>query len=172
MNKEIAIFTALFFSLLLVQVLICNHIALFNLAVPFIFIYFILRLPIGLNSNLLFTLAFAMGLCVDLFSDTPGLNSLCCTLLALAKKPCFYAYVTHDDKTADIMPAVSTLGWAVYSKFLITCTTLYCLLLFSIDYFSFASVKDIAIMAVASSLLTFLLILAADSLFMPRRERL
>ena len=93
MNKEIIKFSILFIVLLLVQVMICNHIAIFNVAVPLIFIYFIIRLPIDIGKGVLFTLAFIMGLCVDVFSDTPGLNSLACTMLAAFKDPIYYAYI-------------------------------------------------------------------------------
>ncbi|MDE5675919.1 MAG: rod shape-determining protein MreD, partial [Muribaculaceae bacterium] len=72
MNKEIIQFALLFVVILLAQVLICNHIAIFNVAVPIIFIYFIIRLPISLGKGILFSLAFIMGLCVDIFADTIG----------------------------------------------------------------------------------------------------
>lgn len=52
------------------QVLICNHIMLFNVATPFIFIYLIVSLPMDLKTDWLLTWAFAAGLLVDLFSDT------------------------------------------------------------------------------------------------------
>ena len=45
MSREIIHFSILFISLLLIQVLICNHIVLFNVATPIIFIYFFVRLP-------------------------------------------------------------------------------------------------------------------------------
>lgn len=170
MNKEIINYSILFVVLLLVQVLICNHIALFNVAVPFVFIYFIIRLPIGMNRSLLFTFAFLAGFLVDLFSDTLGVNSLACTLLAVMKKPAFFAYMQRDDRSEEVIPSLSSLGPAVYSKFLLTMVTAYCLMAFSIEYFSFADVKDVIIMSAASSVLTFLLLLGTDSLIITRRE--
>lgn len=164
MSKDILTFSILFVVMLLLQVLICNHIALFNVAVPIIFIYFIIRLPISLGDGWLFTFSFLIGFLVDMFSDTPGVNSLACTLLAGVKKPVFYAYVPRDDKTKDIVPAVSTLGVGVYGKYLVTLVAIYCVLVFSIEYFNFADVKEIVILSASSSLLTFLLLLAIDCL--------
>lgn len=172
MNKEILTYFIIFVVLVLLQVLVFNHIALFNIAVPFIFILFIIRLPIGLSLNLSYTLAFLLGLFVDIFSDTPGVNSLSCLILTALRRPIFYAYVTRDDKTQDITPTLNSLGWAAYSKFVLTMTAVFCLLNFSIEYFSFASVKDIAIITGASTILSFLLIMAADSLIGTQRERL
>lgn len=171
MNKEIILYTVLFLVMILVQVLICNHIALFNVAVPLVFIYFIIRLPIGINLSLLFTLAFLLGFSVDLFSDTLGVNALACTLLAVMKKPMFYAYVQRDDRSEETVPCLSSLGAATYSKFLLTMVTAYCVMAFTIEYFNFADVKDIVIMSASSSLLTFLLLLGTDSLIISKREK-
>lgn len=172
MNKDIAVFAILFVVLVLVQVLICSHIALFNVAVPFLFIFFIIRLPLNLNLNILFSLSFLLGFLVDIFTDTPGLNSLCCVLLAAVKRPMFYAYVQRDDKTLSVMPSLTTMGWAAYSKYLLTMTGIFSFLVFATEYFSFASVKDIILMTIASTLLSFLLIIALDSLILTKRERL
>lgn len=150
--------------LILLQVLICNHIMLFHLAVPFLFIYFIVRFPIGFSQNLSMTLAFLLGFLVDLFSDTPGVNALACTLLAALKPTVFYAYVPRDDKTKRIEPSISSIGWQNYSKFLITLSAIFCLLEFGIEYFSFASIQDIVLMTLCSTVLTFLVILGVDCL--------
>ncbi|MDE6754017.1 MAG: rod shape-determining protein MreD [Muribaculaceae bacterium] len=119
MNKEILQFTILFFIMVLVQVLICNHIAIFDVAMPIVFIYFLIRLPISLGLSVLFTLAFVLGFTVDIFSDTPGVNALACTLLAALRRPVYYAYVPRDDKTKDLIPSISSLGVGTYSKYLV-----------------------------------------------------
>lgn len=154
----------LFPVLVLVQVLVCNHIMLFNIAVPFIFIYFIIRLPIGMSKNLLFTLSFLAGFCVDIFSDTPGVNSLSCVILAGVKTPVFYAYVPRDDKTKFITPSIASLGWQNYSKFLISMSLIYCLVCFCVEFFNFANIKEISLLTMGSSALTFALLYGVDSL--------
>ena len=164
MSKEILKFALLFILMLMAQVLICNHIAIFNVAVPVIFIYFIIRLPISLGNGWLFTFAFLMGLCVDIFSDTPGVNALAATLLAALKRPVYYAYVPRDDKTVNLIPSISSLGVSAYCKFLVSMIGIYCVLLFTIEYFNFADVKEIVILSASSTVLTFITLLALDCL--------
>lgn len=166
--RDFGIYAALFFVLVLIQVLICNHISLFNVAVPIVFIYFIIRLPIDMGVSKLLTLSFLIGLTVDLFSDTPGVNALDCTLLAAIKKPLLYAYVQKDDRTLHIYPSISTMGLSAYSKYILTFTAIYMVLMFSIEYFNLAYVKDIVIMSAASTVLSFILILGIDSLIVPK----
>ncbi|MDE7160538.1 MAG: rod shape-determining protein MreD [Muribaculaceae bacterium] len=171
MSKDILSFAVLFVVMILLQALIFNHIVLFSVAVPLVFIYFIIRLPISLPTGWLLTFSFLLGLAVDVFSDTPGVNALGCTLLAAMKRPAFFAYVPRDDKTKEAEPTLSTLGWVPYCKYLLTMTGIYCFLALAIEYFNFASVKTIAIMTVASTILTFLLLLAVDCLIVRKREK-
>lgn len=173
MNKTVIHIIVLFLTMLLVQVLIFNHVVLFHVAVPVVFIYFIIRLSTGVSQSMLLTLSFLIGLCVDIFSDTPGVNALCCTLLAGVKKSVFYLYVQRDDMNKDIIPSISRLGIFDYSKYLLTMTAIYCCLAFFVEYFSFANFKEIAIAASSSTVLSFILMLGIDSLIItPRAKRL
>ena len=164
MTNTIIRYTLLFIICVLLQALIFNKIILFHIAVPIIFIYFILRLPINLKLTYVFTLAFLLGLIVDIFSDTPGVNALTCTLVAALRVPIYFAYMTKDDTTIRLTPCVSTMGLMEYSKYLFTFILIYCIIAFSIEYFSFADVKDIVIMSAGSSALTFILLLTFDCL--------
>lgn len=168
MNRQILIFVLLFVLLVLVQVLICNHIVLFNIAVPIVFIYFILRLPMGMSRNWLLTLSFLLGLCVDIFSDTPGVNSLACVLLATLKRNIYFLYVPYDDRTKLVEPTMTTLGVANYCKFLLTMTVTYCFLNFAIEFFNFSEFKSIVYITLASTALSFPLLLGIDSIFFTR----
>ncbi len=123
-----------------------------------------------LSTNWLLTWAFLSGFIVDLFSDTPGVNSLSCILLAVVKRPVLYAYIPKDDRTKDIQPSLANLGFAAYAKYLLTMSVIYCFMVFIIEYFSFGDVKEIVIMASSSSVLTFGLLLGIDSLMVTKRD--
>ena len=164
MTNTLIKYFCLFIVCILLQVLIFNRIILFHVAVPIIFIYFIVRLPIDIKLPYLFTLAFLLGIIIDIFSDTPGVNALACTLIAAIRKPVFFAYMTKDDMTERMTPCVSTMGIMEYCKYLLTFVVIYCLLVFTIEYFSFADVKSIVILTGASSVFTFIVLLGADCL--------
>lgn len=171
MNRSFFVNLTILILLVVTQVLIFNHIMLFNVAIAFVFIYTIVSLPMNLKTDWLLTWAFISGLLVDLFSDTPGVNALSCTLLAIVKRPVLYAYIPKDDHTKNVEPSFYSLGFSVYSKYLLTMSAIYCSLVFTIEYFNFAAVKEIVIMSVSSSVFTFLLLLAIDSLIISRREK-
>ncbi len=171
MDKEKFHILILFFAVVIAQAFICNHILLFGIAVPLVMVYFIARMPIGMNKGLLFSLSFLMGLLVDICSDTPGLNALAATLTAGLRQPIFYAYVQHDDRVKNIIPSILSLGMATYCKYLFSLTTIFSLLVFSIEYFSFADVKEILILSAGSSVLTFVLLLGLDSVLTIRHDK-
>lgn len=171
MDKTLIQNIAISIILVVIQVLICNHIMLFGVAIPFIFIYILLRLPVSMKTSGLLTWAFLLGLIVDIFSDTPGLNSLGCTILAILKSPILFSYIPRDDRTKDITPSISTLGLTDYLKYSLSMSLIYCVLIISIEYSDFRNVKDIAIMSLSSGLFTFLLLLGIDNLVTTRRTR-
>lgn len=171
MDRRILDNIFLLIGVILIQVLICNHIAIFGVAIAFVYIYVILRLPMNTSVNWVLTWAFLAGLIVDIFSDTPGVNALAATLIAMFRKPMLFAYIPKDDRTKNIMPSLQSLGFNVYGKYLFTASLVYCLLAFTIEYFNFADVKEIVIMTLSSAALTFLVIIGIDSLVSSKREK-
>ena len=69
MIKTVLQFIALFIILTLVQV-VCNHICIFGVAIPIVYIYFIIRLPINISVNWAMTLAFLLGITIEIFCNS------------------------------------------------------------------------------------------------------
>jgi len=75
--------TAFFFVLyLLAQVVLFRQLVLFNTAFCFVYVAFILLLPIETNSLPLMLVAFFLGFAVDIFYDSLGLHALSLVLVA------------------------------------------------------------------------------------------
>lgn len=58
-----------FILLLFLQIFLFNHLVIFRLAIPFVFLLFLFMLPLKTSKSVLYPLAFFMGLMVDIFSD-------------------------------------------------------------------------------------------------------
>ncbi|MDE5725903.1 MAG: rod shape-determining protein MreD [Duncaniella sp.] len=171
MSKTALQFIVLSVVLVLAQVLVFNHICLFNLAVPMVFIYVIVRLPITMNTNQVLTVGFLLGLVVDIFSDTPGMNALSCTVLAMFRRPILRLYVPREEDLTRPEPTLQSLGTAVYLKYLLTMSLLYCSLIFLIESFTFFNPLQLVLRVIASTVLSMLLMLGADSLMTPHSEK-
>ena len=82
MNNSTTINIVRFIVLVLVQVLVLNHINFLGYINPYIYILFIALYPIKNDRLLLLTLAFFLGLSVDLFSDSGGVHAAASVLIA------------------------------------------------------------------------------------------
>ncbi|MDE6321400.1 MAG: rod shape-determining protein MreD [Muribaculaceae bacterium] len=171
MTRIILKYIMMFILLVLAQAVVFNNLCLYNVAFPLVFIYFILRLPITLGINWVMTFSFLIGLTVDIFSDTQGVNALCCTLLSVVRKPTLGLYLSRDDEMSGTEPSIKSLGLVVYMKYLITLVLFYCILYFLIESFSLFNPLRMLTRIVASTLLTFFLILAIDSLTLRRHAK-
>ena len=69
-----------FVVLVLVQVLILNNIHFLRVATPFLYLYFILKMPVGSSRTNVVFFSFLIGLTIDVFSNTPGMHAFACTL--------------------------------------------------------------------------------------------
>ena len=170
MSKTILQFSILFVVLVLAQAIMFNNICLFNLAVPFFFIYFIIRLPITLSESWALTFSFLAGLIVDIFANTQGMNALACTILSVMRKPVLHLYFSRDDELTIPEPSMRSLGMGVYIKYLFTMVAIYSTVIFLIEAFSFFDPIRLLLRILCSSLLTFLLLLGLDNVVSRSRE--
>ncbi len=171
MSKTTLQFMLLGFILVLAQVIVFNHICLFNVAVPMVFIYLIIRLPITLSLNWTLTIGFFLGLIVDIFSDTYGMNALSCTVLAMLRRPVLRLYVPREEDLTRPEPSMLSLGTAAFMKYLLTMTLIYCTLIFIIEAFTFFNPLQLVLRIVFSTILSLIVMLGIDSIMTPRSEK-
>ena len=164
-------FILLGFILVLAQVIVFNHICLFNVAVPLVFIYLLVRLPITLSVNWMLTIGFFLGLIVDIFSDTYGMNTLACTIEAMMRKPILRLYVPREEDLTRPEPSMYSLGTATYLKYLLTLTLLYCSLILLIEAFTLSNPVRLLLRIVFSTIRSMALMIGIDSFMTPQSEK-
>lgn len=153
------------------QAVVFNHLVLFNCAVPLAFVYLIICLPAALSTNKSLTAGFVVGLLVDIFSDTYGINALACTILAFMRKPVMHLYVSREEEASPELSTMSTLGAVTFMKYALTMSLIYCLLMFTIEAFGFFDPERLLIRAGASTIYTFIVISAISGLSASKREK-
>lgn len=107
-----------FICLVLLQVLILNNVHIAGYATPFLYIYLILKFESDVSRNTLMLWAFFLGLTVDVFSDTPGMNAAATVLLAFLR-PIFLRLFVPRDTLDTLIPAVRTMGIFPFLKYLV-----------------------------------------------------
>ncbi len=164
MTKFIIKYIFWFLLLIPAQAVVFDRMILFDVAVPLVFIYLIITLPVTIGTNISTLVGFLAGFLLDIFCDTPGVNALCCTVLAFSRKAVFHLYVSMDDDLAGKSPSSRSMGTAIYLKFLITMVLIYCTLVFTVEAFQFFNFRLLIIRILASTVYTFILLYAGDCL--------
>ena len=150
-----------FIGLVLLQVLILNHIHILGIATPFIYIYFILKLPSGMSRNVAMLWSFLLGLTIDIFSNTPGMNAAAAVALAFIR-PTYLRLFTPRDLLDSITPSFKSMGVFSFLKYTVVCTFTQLFILLNIEFFSFSSLWMLLLRIVASSILTIACIMAVE----------
>ena len=170
MTKTVIQFIVLFVALILLQ-LVCNKIVLWGIAMPVVFIYLILRLPVNLHDGWVLTIAFFTGLLLDIFNNTPGMNALACTILAAVRRPVFNLFVSRENDMNIPIPSVDSMGVGDYFKYMASLVTFYCAIIFLIQAFTLHDIGLTLARIAGSSVLSIIIIFGLDSLVSTRREK-
>ena len=170
MTKTVIQFIVLFVALVLLQ-LVCNKIVLWGIAMPVVFIYLIMRLPVNLHDGWVLTIAFFTGLLLDIFNNTPGMNALACTIMAAVRRPVFNLFVSRENDMNIPIPSVDSMGVGDYFKYMATLVTVYCTLIFLIQAFSLNDFVLTLMRIAGSSILSIIIIFGLDTLVSTRREK-
>lgn len=171
MNRSIIHLTIWSVILILAQALVFNHVCLFGYAVPFVFLYTLVKLPLNMSREWLFTIGFCVGLIIDIFSDTLGMNALASTLIMALRQPILRLYVPRDNELADQFPGIRSLGMFTFIKFTLTFTFVYTTLIFFIDAFSVIGFLNVIVRIITSTILTTLLLVGIECLTSRKSEK-
>ncbi len=152
-----------FLLLVLVQVLVLNHVHLLGYATPFMYVYFILMLPANVSKHALLVWGFFLGLAVDIFSNTPGMNAAATTFLAFMR-PSLLSLFAPRDCADDMEPSLKSMGIELFSRYVLTGVVLHHILLLIVESFSFFNIVSLSIKIISSALFTTLCILAMEGI--------
>ncbi|MFV0546552.1 MAG: rod shape-determining protein MreD [Bacteroides sp.] len=152
-----------FVGLVLLQVLILNQIHLWGYATPFLYLYFILKLESGTSRHEQMLWAFFLGLTIDIFSNTPGMNAAATVFLAFIR-PFLLRLFTPRDILDSIVPSFKSMGNLPFVKYIISAVCIQNLILLSIESFSFSSSLQLFLRVIACSAITIVGILGIESI--------
>ena len=161
MTREILIRTRNFAILALLQALIFSRIHLFGYATACVYLIFILKLPRLTSRNELLIWGFLLGLTVDIFADTPGINACAATATAFARNYILAAF-TQKGTADDFAPGVHTIGWSGYATYAALCLALFYTILYLLELFTISYPVTLLTSVAGSTLLTMLFTLVIE----------
>lgn len=156
-----------FVVLVLVQTQILNHVHIMGYATPMVFIYYILVLNSEISRKTILLQAFVLGLCVDIFSNTPGMNAASATLLAFARRFLLQMQMLRET-TDDYEPGIRSMGVGAFLRYVSSATLLFIIAVRLTDVFNFQHATGLALRIVTDTVMTVVCIMCVDAM---RRKR-
>lgn len=164
--------TGTLLGLVLLQVLFLNRIALFGYVTPLFYIWMIVRFDSSMSRSAILLWSFILGLFIDMFSGTPGLNAASATLLAMLQPGMVKLFVPVDRH--DIMvPGSLSMGGRPFAGYLLLSTVFHHTVYFILRSIPLGDWHVLILKVLLSSLFTFILMIVAEYSFVvsaPKRS--
>ena len=170
MNKYLVAHSFQFVVFLGLQILLLRNLVLFNTAFCFLYIGFLLFLPIQMPKVMLLLLAFVSGITVDIFYDTIGINAAAALLLAYLRPYVLLVLTPRDDYEKSDSVNVHVMGWRWFSVYTLFLVFIHHLALFFLELGSFREVGFTLVKVVVSTIFTFLVLVIIQLLFFSTRR--
>ncbi len=155
----------LFFVYWLVQVLIAKNLELFEVAFCFVYVGYLLQMPLQSDKSLLLGVAFVLGILTDIVYDTLGIHAFCMVLIAYLR-PLLITFLAPSEEMYEL--SIRALGLTWYLQYVLILTFIHHLGLFLLQQFGFSMVLDSLLKSVASTIFTaFAIILVQYTVYTP-----
>jgi rod shape-determining protein MreD len=152
-----------FVLLVLFQVLVLNNIEFLGLVNPYLYILFIITLPVRLPNWVSILLSFGTGLLIDTFSNTHGMHAFAAVLIAFLRSGIIDLFITIEEGN-NPSPTFYTFGMNAYIKYVVLMILIYHIAFFTLEAFSFTHLWILMIKIILSSLVTFILIMGLQTI--------
>lgn len=159
-----------FFIFLFYQVLILQNVVLFHTAFCFLYVLYLLLLPVETNPLLLMLIGFLMGFAVDMFYESIGLHSFSCVLIMYMRNYWLNRVTPQGGYDSNATPSLNAGGLQWFMVYSMPLVFVHHAALFYMEAGGFGMFWYTLWKTITSTVFTMVAILIAEFLF-PGRKR-
>ena len=152
-----------FLLLVLFQVLVLNNIQFLGYINPYVYILFILALPVQIPRWFALLLAFGIGLTIDMFSNTMGMHAFATVMVAFLRNGTIKLFTAIEEGN-NPTPSFHTFGVSAYIKYAVLLVFVHHTTLFILEALSLGHFWLMLLKITLSTFVTVLIILGIQSL--------
>lgn len=155
-------YSGAFVLLITLQLVIFNNIEFSGYVNPFVYLMFILILPVSIPSWILLLLSFLTGFVIDLFSGTLGVHAFACVLAGFVRPWVLSLNVTAEAAEGDMSPSSHRSGLRWFMIYVVTLVLVHHLALFFVEIFSLRHFLHTVLRVLLSTAVTTFFIVLFD----------
>ncbi len=163
MIRILSKYVIMFISLVLVQVLIFNQVQFSGFFNPYIYVLFVLLLPLSTPRYLMLISAFLLGFVIDVFSNSLGVHSAATVFVAYIRPLVIRLISNREDDRSDY-PGLNQnkLSWFINYAFIVV--FIHHAILFYLEVYTFANFFNTLYRVILSSLFSIIVIVLSQFL--------
>lgn len=161
-------YTVIFIILIMLQLLIFNNIEFSGYINPYVYVMFILILPVAIPSWVLLLLSFLTGFVIDLFSGTMGVHAFATVMAGFVRPWALSLNVTAEASEPEMSPSSFRNGLRWFLIYTVAVVLVHHLALFFVEHFSFRNFGHTLLRVLLSTAATTFFIVLFDFI-RPRR---
>src|SRR5665647_3405660 len=162
MINSILRFGLIFILLILFQVLLFNNIQFSGYVNPYVYILFILLLPIEIPSWLMLLLSFFTGLIIDFFSGSHGMHTSATVLAGFVRPYVLRLVSPRDGYESGPDPSMVIYGFRWFLTYTLLIVLVHHTALFYLEVFRFADFFRTMLRVLLSSFFTIVFIILIE----------
>jgi rod shape-determining protein MreD len=162
MINSILRFGLIFILLILSQVLLFSNIQFSGFINPYVYVMFILLLPIEIPSWLLLILSFTIGLIMDFFSGSPGMHSSASLVAGFVRPYVLRSVSPRDGYEPNSDPSMITYGFRWFLIYTLLIVLVHHTALFYLEVFRFTDFFRTMLRVLLSSFFTIVFIVLIE----------
>ncbi|MBR3782857.1 MAG: rod shape-determining protein MreD [Bacteroidales bacterium] len=170
MNKTVWRIIGRFVLLMALQLLVLNYVYLGGYVMPMLYVLFILMLPTGMRRIPLLLIAFGTGLLVDVMSNMLGFHALACTVVAMLRIWFADRILTRGEPVTIATPSIYSVTPQYFVTYLVLMLAAFYLVFYTAELFGFRGFGGVLLSTVCSTLVTALLAVLYQYVFLKRKE--
>jgi hypothetical protein len=154
-----------FVFVVILQITIFLHTSIFSVAYCYIYVAFVIFLPLSINRSWLMTIAFLTGVSIDMFYNTLGINAFACVTLAFFRNRIFYLFLGSSDFDENSPISLANLGIGIFIPYVTILLFIHHFLIFLLINWDNGKYFYVLYTSILSSLLTLFVIITGEYLF-------
>lgn len=159
--REAIKYIVIFVSLVLVQVLVLNQIQISGYINPYIYILFVMLLPLKSPRYVTLPLAFLIGLTVDVFSNSLGIHAAATVFVAYLRPYIIRSISVRDEERSDY-PGLKHNGFSWFLYYTAIMVLMHHIVLFFLEIYTFSNFFVTLIRILVSSVFSIFIIVLSQ----------